>query len=265
MRDLEFVESEKAEFIYDICAGVMSIIAVLVVMMEYSETFDPWEMRLVNIFDNIVYWIFVFDYVMRFIGSKDKKYFFKHNIIDLIAIIPFSYISSFKAGSLFKLIRVITYILRVLGDIREILFTNGFIYALGLIIIIILLGSIGIFIFEYGLNSEIRSFEDALWWSIVTVTTVGYGDIVVFTRGGRVIACILMFTGIGFISMLTSTMATFFFSRLRRKENNQTISSRNVEDIDAINLSGLSMENRKNMINYYNYILYVENQDKKKK
>ncbi|MDO5516416.1 MAG: ion channel [Clostridium sp.] len=267
MRDLEFVKSEKAEFIYDICAGIMSIIAVLVVMMEYSQTISYKEMKVVNVFDNIVYWIFVFDYIMRFAGARDKKFFFKHNVIDLIAIIPFAYIPYFKAGSVFKLIRVITYILRVLGDIREILFTNGFIYALGIIIIITLLGSIGIYTFESGVNSQIRSFEDALWWSVVTVTTVGYGDIVILSRGGRVIACVLMLTGVGFISMLTSTMATFFFSKSRKKENSVKTISKNLEseEIDSINLSQLSAENRKNIINYYNYLLYVEDQGKKKK
>lgn len=260
MRDLEFTNNEKAEFIYDICAGIMSIIAVLVVMMEYSQNLSSEEMRVVGILNDVVYGIFVLDYLFRFLCSKDKIKFFKYNIVDLIAIIPFAYITSFKTGNTFKLIRVITYILRVLGDIREILFTNGFIYALGIIIIITLLGSIGIYTFEYGINTEIKSIGDALWWSIVTVTTVGYGDIIILSRGGRVIACILMLTGVGFISMLTSTMATFFFTKSKERTKNIKI---NKEDI--INLSELSKEGRENLINYYNYLLYLNDKGKEKK
>ena len=265
MKDLEFAKSEKTEFIYDVGAGIMSIIAVLVVMMEYSVSLSDREMKIVSMLDNIVYWIFVCDYIIRFAFYKDKKIFLKYNIIDLIAIMPFMYISTFEFGSFFKLIRVITYILRVLYNIKEILFTNGFIYALGIIIIITLLGSIGVYFFEVNINVGIKSFEDALWWSIVTVTTVGYGDIIVLTRGGRIVACMLMFTGVCFISMLTSTIATFFFARFNKKENIDKIISENSVHKDIINLSELTEENRNNIINYYNYLLYAEKEGKKKK
>ena len=265
MRDLEFTNNKKAEFIYDICAGIMSIIAVLVVMMEYSQNLSNEEMKVVGRLNTVVYWIFVFDYLVRFLCSKDKLKFFKYNMIDLIAIFPFAYITSLKTGSEFKLIRVITYILRVLGDIREILFTNGFIYALGIIIIITLLGSIGIYTFEYGINTEIKSIGDALWWSIVTVTTVGYGDIIILSRWGRVIACILMLTGVGFISMLTSTMATFFFTKSKERAQSVEVNKEDKKEEDIIDLSELSEEGRENLINYYNYLLYMDNKGEEDK
>ena len=57
------------------------------------------------------------------------------------------------------------------------------------------------------------SFGDALWWSIVTCTTVGYGDISPSTTVGRVVAVILMLFGIGLIGMLTGAITTFFTQR----------------------------------------------------
>ncbi|MBE6063693.1 MAG: potassium channel family protein [Clostridium butyricum] len=259
MKDLEFAKSEKTEFIYDICAGIMSIIAVIVVMMEYSVAFSNMEIKIVYMLDKVIYWIFVFDYIIRFVCSKDKRKFFKYNIVDLIAIIPLMYIFEYKFGSVFKLIRVGTYILRLLYNIKEILFTNGFIYALGIITVITIIGSIGIYFCEVKINSGIRTFEDALWWSVVTVTTVGYGDIIVVTRAGRIIACMLMITGVCFISMLTSTMSTYFFSKLKEWEKNDVIILENLEHYkDFIDLSQLTKENRKNLINYYKYLLYTE-------
>ena len=260
MKDLDFTKSEKIEFIYDVCAGIISVMAVIIVMIGYSVELPNRERKIVNILDNIVYWIFVFDYVIRFMFYKDKKKFLKYNIVDLIAIIPFMYISTFEFSNFFKLIRVVTYLIRLLNNIREILFTSGFIYALGVVTIITLLGAMGIYFCEVNINAEIKSFEDALWWSIVTVTTVGYGDIIVISGTGKIIACMLMFTGVSFISMLTSTMSTYLIARLKKKGDYKLITLEDTQHKEIIDLSRLTEENNKNIINYYNYLINMESQ-----
>ena len=58
--------------------------------------------------------------------------------------------------------------------------------------------------------TAIHSYGDALWWAIVTVTTVGYGDKIPATGAGRVVATGLMLTGIGLVGALTATIASFF-------------------------------------------------------
>lgn len=58
--------------------------------------------------------------------------------------------------------------------------------------------------------SPIKNFPDALWWSVVTVTTVGYGDLVPVTTSGRAIAIALMLGGIGIFGGLTANLASFF-------------------------------------------------------
>ena len=63
---------------------------------------------------------------------------------------------------------------------------------------------------ERAKGSNIHSYPDALWWAIVTVTTVGYGDRFPVTEGGRVVAVILMLVGIGLIGVLTATVASVF-------------------------------------------------------
>ncbi len=63
---------------------------------------------------------------------------------------------------------------------------------------------------EKAAGSNIHSYPDALWWAIVTVTTVGYGDRFPVTAGGRAVAVILMLVGIGLIGVLTATVASVF-------------------------------------------------------
>ena len=63
---------------------------------------------------------------------------------------------------------------------------------------------------EKARGSNIHDYPDALWWAIVTVTTVGYGDRYPVTEGGRVVAAILMLVGIGLIGVLTATVASVF-------------------------------------------------------
>ena len=82
--------------------------------------------------------------------------------------------------------------------------TNGLIYILYVNIFIVLVGSSILSVVEE------KSFSDSLWWALVTVTTVGYGDIVPVSLFGKWLAVLLMLVGIGTIGMLTSSLTNFF-------------------------------------------------------
>ena len=84
---------------------------------------------------------------------------------------------------------------------------------LGVIVVMIVGGAIGLTYFESD-----RSFPDALWWAIVTLTTVGFGDIFPTSLGGRAIGVVLMFFGIGVLGMFTATIAGVFVEKRLRKE-----------------------------------------------
>ena len=84
---------------------------------------------------------------------------------------------------------------------------------MGVIVVFIIVGALGLTYFE-----DNRGFVDALWWAIVTLTTVGFGDIAPTSLGGRAIGVVLMFFGIGALGMFTATIAGVFVEKRLRKE-----------------------------------------------
>ena len=84
---------------------------------------------------------------------------------------------------------------------------------MGMIVALVLTGAAGLTYFE-----EDRPFPDAVWWAIVTLTTVGFGDISPVSLGGRVIGVVLMFFGIGVLGTFTATIASVFVDQRRRKD-----------------------------------------------
>jgi len=91
-------------------------------------------------------------------------------------------------------------------------------FKLVVLIVIVLLGSsAGYFFFERGDVGSDMSFFDAFWWAVVTLTTVGYGDVVPSTTGGRIMGVVVMFCGIGLVSTLTGNLASMLVVRQARK------------------------------------------------
>ena len=76
--------------------------------------------------------------------------------------------------------------------------------------VVLVVASIVVLAFESGsADANISTGGDALWWSIVTLTTVGYGDAFPVTAGGRITAILVMFMGVGIIGALASILASF--------------------------------------------------------
>jgi len=79
---------------------------------------------------------------------------------------------------------------------------------------VILLSSVGVHYFEQqAVDSNIHSVWDGIWWAVVTVATVGYGDRFPISVGGRIVGFVLMFFGVGMMSLLTATIASIFVEK----------------------------------------------------
>jgi len=83
----------------------------------------------------------------------------------------------------------------------------------GAIIVIALLGATFELVFEFNVNEDFNSLGDAVWWVLVTMTTVGYGDRVPITPGGRIIGITVMFLGVALVSLFTATVSSIFVAR----------------------------------------------------
>ena len=84
---------------------------------------------------------------------------------------------------------------------------------------IVILGSIAMYFVESSQeDSQINSYLDAIWWTIATITTVGYGDTVPVTDAGKIIAMIYMIFGIAVLAIFLSVLGTKFYQRRFEKE-----------------------------------------------
>lgn len=214
---------EKINAAYQVFIAILALVSIVLVILDLCGK--------ISLASGVLFWIdtsilivFAVDYIVRFVLAKEKLKFFKSNIFDLLSIIPFNSIFSFfrfarifrlaklsRLAKFTKLARLTAFFGRFGNRAKTFLHTNGFIYMLYASGVLILISSV---IMMY---TEGKDFSDALWWSIVTVTTVGYGDISPTTGAGRVMAVILMIFGIGLISMLTGTITSFFANKAERE------------------------------------------------
>ena len=84
----------------------------------------------------------------------------------------------------------------------------------------------------YIAEPEVKTFADGIWWALVTITTVGYGDITPYTTLGRIVASTLMILGIGFIATLTAAVSAYFMSNFGDKQTTLDDVLIKLEEID---------------------------------
>jgi len=249
---IDKLDNKKLILLYEVTITMLTIIAVVMVTLEFFMPETSYEASVFNAIDTGILIIFALDYFSRLILSKNKYQFFRSNIVDLISIIPFN--SVFQAArilritkllkftrlfKLLKLVRIIILLAKFKKKMDKFLKTNNFNYVIWFTIFTVIIGALGFSIIEN------KSFSDGLWWSFVTVTTVGYGDMSPVTGAGRLLASILMLIGIGFIGMLTGTIATFF---IKNEVHHGTFKENTIEGIrislnDFDNLSSEDIDN----------------------
>jgi voltage-gated potassium channel len=153
-------------------------------------------------------------------------------IIDLLAILPayrpLRVLRIFVLFRVFKLLRYtksINQFLGVLASKKFELYTLLF-----LLIFITVTAGIAIYVFEQNENDNIESIFDALYWALITISTVGYGDISPVTSEGRVVSMMIIVSGIAMISFVTSVIVSSFSEKLDELKENRIIEEVNKKE-----------------------------------
>lgn len=179
------------------------------------------------------------DFTVRLFHSKNKWTYIKKHPFELIAIIPFD--SIFRAARIARLMRFVRIIgigSRYMAPVYRLLKTNGLEKVLIVAMILLFLIPIPIVLLE----PSIETFADALWWAVVTTTTVGYGDLSPETPVGRILAVVLMMVGIGIIGTLTSSITSFFNKENAKGHEKQFLDIlRTIEEIDSLSKEDIDM------------------------
>lgn len=188
---------------------VLGLLAAELVFDLPAET-----VRVLRWIDNVACGFFLIDFIVRFRRAESKLHFMKWGWIDLLASIP--EVAAFRWGRLFRIFRILRLLravksIRVLFDVFNKSRTQSGVATVFMITFLVLsLSTFGILLVEHSPDSNIHTAEDALWWGITTITTVGYGDLYPVTFGGRILAAALMFTGVGLFGTLSGVIASFF-------------------------------------------------------
>jgi len=127
-----------------------------------------------------------------------------------------------RLARLIRLFRAGTILTRLLQRERALSSGTAFRFvALITVFVVVVAGSVEAIVD----TKDFSSTWDGIWWAVVTVTTVGYGDVTPKTVEGRIVAIVVMFVGIGFLSVLTATIASFFVKTERSEESEEILAA----------------------------------------
>jgi voltage-gated potassium channel len=235
---------------FDIALLIFIVGSIMVIMLDSISSYHSHYGNLFSVLEWIFTSLFTIEYILRLVSIKNPlRYVFSFlGIIDLLAIIP-SYLSIVFAGAqsllvlrALRLLRVfrifkLTHFLTEMEFLKASISTSMkkiAIFMLVVLTLVIILGSV-MYLVENGENG-FSNIPDSIYWAIVTITTVGYGDISPITPLGKFIASIMMFIGYGIIAVPTGIITTDMANAIRsRKPGNETCPScgREGHDSDA--------------------------------
>ena len=218
-------EKEKLGFL-NLLIIVLSIYVLLALVFDTFLKLPTEVSRVLYLTDNIICFVFLIDFVKRFLQANNKLKFMQWGWIDLISSIPmFDFMRIGRAVRLIRLIRILRAFRSTKHLIQHIFKTRtkGTLTAAAIIaVLMIIFSSIAILQVETDPNSNIKTAEDAIWWAYVTITTVGYGDKFPVTSEGRVIAILLMTVGVGLFGTFTAYLASWFIGENKKVNTDET-------------------------------------------
>ena len=222
LHEIIYESNTLAGKVFDVSLLLLIFASILVVILDSMQSWRAEYGRMFFILEWIFTIIFTIEYILRLVSIKNPvRYMFSFlGIIDLLAIIP-SYLSIFLAGAqsllvfralrllrVFRIFKLSHYIseMRFLGTAIKGSVRKISIFMLIVLMLVIILGSV-MYLVESGENG-FSSIPESIYWAIVTITTVGYGDITPATTAGKFVASIIMLMGYAIIAVPTGIVTT---------------------------------------------------------
>ncbi|WP_159944422.1 MULTISPECIES: potassium channel family protein [unclassified Nocardiopsis] len=161
-------------------------------------------------------WVaFAADYATRLYLSPDRWAFVRKNVLDLLIVV----LPVLRPLHLVRLLTVVSLLHR---HMTVSLRGHVLLYTAVITSVMLLMASLSILRVEQHVpEANITTFPDAFWWSLVTVSTVGYGDLYPVTGSGRVIAACLFVGGIGLLGVITGTLSSWLVQRVEEKDESR--------------------------------------------
>jgi voltage-gated potassium channel len=173
-----------------------------------------------------IWGLFFLDYFVRRYLATDRWHWFLRHLLDF-AIVTLPLLRPLRLLRLLVLIEVLQ---KAVGDAFR---GRIVVYTLSGVVLLIYTASLAVFEKErYLPGATINSFGKALWWSVTTVTTVGYGDVYPVTNTGRVIAVLLMVGGISLVGVVTASLASWIIQRVAEQDAlHQAVTVAHIEEL----------------------------------
>ena len=205
---------------FDFCVQALIVISLISFCVETLPDLSSTTRYWLRVLEVVTVALFSVEYLLRiFVADNRPRFVFSfYGIIDLAAILPF-YISTgidlrsvrifrmlrlFRAFKLFRYSKAIHRFRTAFADIKEELV----LYVIATFFILFV-ASVGIYYFENKAQPEaFKSVFHCFWWAIVTLTTVGYGDICPVTVGGKIFTSIILFLGLAIVAVPAGLLAS---------------------------------------------------------
>ena len=240
--EMQSPQDKKAAWAFSWFLTLMVLANVLAVVLESVPSMaDPYGYWFI-LFENFSLVFFSAEYLLRIWTAAERSpqshtsenrrrwaYVLSfHGLVDFLAIMPF-FLQAFLPGLDLRFLRVIR-IMRILKlshystaleDLLASIYAerDAFISALYLLALSILITSCLMYFAEHALQPDrLGTIPDAMWWSIVTITTVGYGDVTPISPWGKVIGAFTALSGVFTLALLTGIVASAFATRVRTHE-----------------------------------------------
>ncbi len=192
---------------------ILSIAMIPILILPIVAHLSPdWQTTLDDL-DLMIWAAFALEYVTMLSLSMNRWRYVRTHVLDLLLVAlpllrPLRLLRSVRALRLLRLARLATVATNGIRLSRHKLASRGPTYALGVAIVLTLASAAIVEDAERG-RGNIKTFGDAVWWSLTTVTTVGYGDHYPVTTLGRVVAVALMLIGVAVLGIITAALAAW--------------------------------------------------------